>query len=51
MGDGGVGEEFLSFSSLPFSLPYFPFCPETPDTRANEYAIFKISSALFILRI
>ena len=51
MGDGGGGEEFLSFSSLPFSLPYFPFCPETPDTQANEYAIFKISSAQFILRI
>ena len=51
MGDGGGGEEFLSFSSLPFSLPYFPFCPETPDTQANEYAIFKISSALFILRV
>ena len=38
MGEGGGGEEkerFLSFSSLPFSLPSFPFSPETPDTQAN----------------
>ena len=37
MGEGGGGEEkgrFLSFSSLPFSLPSFPFSPETPDTQA-----------------
>ena len=26
--------KFLSFSSLPFSLPSFPFSPETPDTQA-----------------
>ena len=25
---------FLSFSSLPFLLPSFPFSPETPDTQA-----------------
>ena len=39
MGDGGGGEEkgrFLSFSSLLFSLPSFPFSPETPDTQANH---------------
>ena len=30
MGEGGGGEE----SSLPFSLPSFPFSPETPDTQA-----------------
>ena len=23
-------------SSLPFSLPSFPFSPETPDTQAND---------------
>ena len=51
MGEGGGEEEFLSFSSLPFSLPSFPFSPEKPDTQANESAIFKISSALFILGI
>ena len=39
MGEGGGGEEkgrFLSFTSLPFSLPFFPFSPETPDTQAND---------------
>ena len=39
MGEGGGGEEkerFLSFSSLPFSLPSFPFSPETPDTQAKS---------------
>ena len=39
MGEGGGEEEkgraFLSFSSLPFSLPSFPFSPETPDTQAR----------------
>ena len=41
MGEGGGGEEkgrcqaFLSFSSLSFSLPSFPFSPETPDTQAR----------------
>ena len=36
MGEGGGGEEkFLSFASLPFSLPSFPFSPETPDTQAK----------------
>ena len=34
MGEGGGGEEFLSFSSLSFSL--FPFPPETPDTQATQ---------------
>ena len=37
MGEGGGGEEkgrFLSFSSLLFSLPSFPFSPETLDTQA-----------------
>ena len=37
MGEGGGGEEkFLSFTSLPFSLPFFPFSPETPDTQARS---------------
>ena len=40
MGEGGGGEEkerkFLSFTSLPFSLPFFPFSPETPDTQATK---------------
>ena len=39
MGEGGGGEEkgrFLSFTSLPFSLPFFPFSPETPDTQARK---------------
>ena len=36
MGEGRGGEEkFLSFTSLPFSLPFFPFSPETPDTQAT----------------
>ena len=42
MGEGGGGEEkerkFLSFTSLPFSLPFFPFSPETPDTQARRLA-------------
>ena len=46
MGEGGGGEEkgrpdtkpFLSFTSLPFSLPFFPFSPETPDTQANFFS-------------
>ena len=29
-------QAFLSFSSLPFSLPSFPFSPETPHTQAIE---------------
>ena len=33
MGEGGGGEE--KGTSLPFSLPFFPFSPETPDTQAN----------------
>ena len=34
MGEGeGEGEK----SSLPFSLPSFPFSPETPDTQATLY--------------
>ena len=39
MGEGGGGEQkgrFLSFSSLLFSLPSFPFSPETPDTQAKS---------------
>ena len=31
MGEGRGGEEKLS----PFSLPSFPFSPETPDTQAK----------------
>ena len=32
---GARGEEILDGTSLPFSLPFFPFSPETPDTQAN----------------
>ena len=32
--DGGGGRG-SSFTSLPFSLPFFPFSPETPDTQAR----------------
>ena len=52
MGEGGGGEEkgrFLSFTSLPFSLPFFPFSPETPDTQAIHYlnnCHIQISSSL-----
>ena len=38
-GGGGRGRrerKFLSFTSLPFSLPFFPFSPETPDTQAKS---------------
>ena len=37
-GGGGRGrrERFLSFTSLPFSLPFLPFSPETPDTQAKS---------------
>ena len=46
MGEGGGGEEkggkeFLSFTSLPFSLPFFPFSPETPDTQARALNVSK----------
>ena len=47
MGEGGGGEEkgrFLSFSSLLFSLPSFPFSPETLDTQAIR--IFKVRTFL-----
>ena len=52
MGEGGGGKEkgraflsgFLSFSSLPFTLPSFPFSPETPDTQANEKYILKTTA-------
>ena len=38
MGEGGGGiKEFLSFSSLPFSLASSPFPPETPDTQATSF--------------
>ena len=36
MGEGGGGEEKVS--SLSFSLPSFPFSPETPDTQASQSA-------------
>ena len=48
MGEGEGGEEkgrkgrFLSFSSLPFSLPSFSFSPETPDTQATSAAVIGI---------
>ena len=35
MGEGGGGEE--KGTSLPFSLPFFPFSPETPDTQASPF--------------
>ena len=38
MGEGG---RFLSFTSLPFSLPSLPFSPETPDTQAIEEIYLK----------
>ena len=34
-GGGGRGRRERNFSSLPFSLPSFPFPPETPDTQAT----------------
>ena len=34
---GARGEEILD--SLPFSLPSFPFSPETPDTQARYFAV------------
>ena len=41
---GARGEEILD--SLPFSLPSFPFSPETPDTQAIPYpASFIIASS------
>ena len=42
----GEGEKrkFLSFSSLLFSLPSFPFSPETLDTQAIR--IFKVRTFL-----
>ena len=51
-GEGGGGEEkgkFLSFTSLPFSLPFFPFSPETPDTQASEVAALKQGKAALTL--
>ena len=43
-GKGGGAEErgrpdTKPFSSLPFSLPSFPFSPETPDTQARYFAV------------
>ena len=35
----GLGERRFEMSSLPFSLPSFPFSPETPDTQAITAAI------------
>ena len=47
MGEGGGGEE--KGSSLPFSLPSFPFPPETPDNRANfRHALFSLSLQDFL---
>ena len=55
MGDGGVGEEkgrpFLSFTSLPFSLPSFPFSPETPDTQASFPAKITLAFTRALLRV
>ena len=48
-GGGGRGrrERFLSFTSLPFSLPFFPFSPETPDTQAmSHYAFWQVELML-----
>ena len=50
MGEVGGREEkgraFLSVSSLPFSLPSFPFSPETPDTQASFYRSLTCRAAL-----
>ena len=46
MGEEGGGEEkgrFLSFSSLSFSLPSFPFSPEMPDTQAIELSRVRVT--------
>ena len=51
MGEGGGGEEkgrFLSFTSLPFSFPSFPFSPETPDTQASM--VRKTHSSKFLVQ-
>ena len=40
---GHLCQAFLSFSSLPFSLPSFPFSPETPDTQASKNVIWSIN--------
>ena len=39
--DGGGGRGRRERTSLPFSLPFFPFSPETPDTQAtlDQYLI------------
>ena len=34
----GIGETRFLISSLPFSLPSFPFSPETPDTQATWWS-------------
>ena len=44
MGDGGGVRVRVRVSSLPFSLPPFPFSPETPDTQANICFTFIISA-------
>ena len=38
MGEGGA---------LPFSLPSFPFSPETPDTQANSSLV--LTSNIYIV--
>jgi len=43
MGEGEGGEE-ISISSLPFSLPSFPFSPRNaPDTQAVEFLTYQLS--------
>ena len=47
MGEGEGGEvkgRFLSFSSLSFSLPSFPFSSETPDTQVKKTTTATLTS-------
>ena len=48
---GVRGEEILDGgTSLPFSLPLFPFSPETPDTQAREFMLIYTAGYTFALR-
>ena len=41
MGEGEKRKEDR-FNSFPFSLPSFPFSPETPDTQARVSVTFQV---------
>ena len=47
---GGGARKFLSFTPLPFSLPSFPFSPETPDTLQARITrlLTRLQSPLFL---